>query len=309
MLYRKIGNSDINASLVGYGAWKAGKEGWSNVQDNETIRAIEFAADNGINYFDTAPIYGFGHSEILVGKALKKRREEVYIATKVGLVWDANKRVAKNLSKESVLKEIDQSLERMGIDYIDLIQIHWNDNKTPMAEVMEAFTRAQEKGKVRHLGVCNLGIGPLRNAVKHADLISSQNLYNMIDRNSEKYLTENLNYHTENEIIPFCKEHRMSLIPYSPLGQGFLSESFHPEEFESRDVRNQNSMFEQNKKQREQLVEKAHSFGVSLSELAIIWLAKQEVIGSIIISSTNQDHIQENILALDKIDKAAYSEI
>ncbi len=302
MIRRRIGNSDIYSSLIGYGCWEAGKAGWTGVNDKDSLYAIEYAIDHGINYFDTAAFYGQGHAEKILGQAVKGKRDKVYIATKCGLFYDENNKIVRSLKPDVVQKEIDDSLKRLGVDYIDIIQGHWDDYNTPIEDTMEAFVKARGQGKIRYVGGSNLNIKTADRARKVVDIISNQVLYNLIDRNSVRYITEELDYLTEKEIVPFCEKNNIGLIPYSPLGQGFLSERFRPETFTAEDdFRKINPMFEQNVQRRKDLLEIAHVNGLTLSELAILWLAKKEVIVSIIVSSINVKHIQSNIDTLEKL--------
>ncbi len=301
VITRQLGSSDIQASVIGYGCWKAGKDGWHDANDSHTLNAISAAVDNGITFFDTAPIYGLGHSEALVGRALKGKRDQVTVATKVGLVWDDQGRVNKCLEKASILNEIDTSLKRLGSDHIDLIQVHWNDHRTPMETVMEAFATAREQGKVRYFGVCNLDVASIEQARRADDLVSVQVLYNLINRNASRYLTEDLEYRTEEEIVPYCRQHNLGLIPYSPLGQGFLADRFDWQNLPKGDVRRLNKMFADNVQRREELLQIAHASDLTLSQLAMLWLVQQEVVSSIIIGSTDPQHIADNVRSLERL--------
>ena len=303
MIIRQLGSSDIQASVIGYGGWKAGKEGWYDAADEDALNAIAAALANDITFFDTAPIYGFGHSEELLGQALKGRRDQVSIATKVGLIWDDKRRVKKCLERKSVLGEIDASLKRLGTDHLDLIQVHWNDHLTPIEAVMEAFEKARDQGKVRYFGACNLDVETLERARQAETLVSVQVLYNLIDRNASRYLNEELEYRTEDEIVPYCKQNTLGLIPYSPLGQGFLADDFDWRNLPKGDVRRLNRMFTENVARREALQELARTSNLTLSQLALLWLARQEVVSSIIIGSTNPRHIEENVHTLDRLEE------
>jgi aryl-alcohol dehydrogenase-like predicted oxidoreductase len=220
---RPLGNTGIDVSLIGYGAWKAGKTVWDGIEEKKSIYAMQYAMDLGINFFDTAPGYGFGTSETFLGKALQGRRSQIILATKVGKRWDEQQKITKHLAKESILWEIDQSLRRMKLDYIDLIQVHWNDHKTPMDEVMSAFLMAQEQGKVRFFGACNLGLRELEALNSIAPLASVQVLYNMLDRNRRTFMGQELEYQTEKDIVPFCEKHSVGFIPYCPLARSWLT--------------------------------------------------------------------------------------
>ena len=158
MEYRKLGSSDLKVSSIGYGAWGiGGAPFWKSEGHTKSLDSIKKAYDLGINFFDTAPVYGFGHSEELIGKALKPVRDKVILATKCGLRWDkeALGSIRKDASRNSILEEIDQSLKRLDTDVIDLYQVHWPDVETEQKETMETLLEIQEKGKIRHIGVSN----------------------------------------------------------------------------------------------------------------------------------------------------------
>lgn len=313
MQKRRLGNSDLYASIIGYGAWKVSKVMWDGVSDEKSVYAMQYAIDHGINYFDTAPGYGYGHSEKLVGQAIKGRRDQVILATKVGKRWDENLapleqqdkesqlKIRKDLSKESVLWEIDQSLKRLGTDTIDLIQIHWNDGKTPLSEPMEAFLKARDAGKVRYFGVCNLGVSSLEEVRRISEISTVQVLYNMIDRNTEIFLGSRLEYRTEQDILPYCRRHNISVIPYCPLARSWLTDHIDPVIPVNYPVYWDEAVKQSMYQKREQYLEEARQQGMSLSAYALQWLARQEIIGTIIIGSTTPAHIQANIDSLEKL--------
>ncbi len=314
MIKRRLGKSDLYASVIGYGAWKVSKVMWEGINDKTSLYSMDCAIDHGINYFDTAPAYGYGHSEDLVGRAVKGKRDSVILATKVGKRWDqtdtpvseqsknAQLKVRKDLSKESVLWEIDQSLKRLGTDYIDLIQIHWNDNRTDLHETMEAFIKARDAGKVRYFGVCNLGIDNL-DKVRQVDEISTiQVLYNMIDRNTEIFLGSKLEYRTESEILPYCKQNQISLIPYCPLARSWLTEVRDPVIPVDYPVYWDASVKDKMLELRDRFAEEAEQKGLKLSEYALQWLVRQEVIGTVIIGSVNPQHIKANVAAAEALE-------
>lgn len=303
MIYRTIGRSSIKSSLIGYGAWQAGGSHWTGANDKDALEAVRFAVEKGINFFDTAPVYGFGHSEELLGRALAPFRQNVYIATKVGLVWDNNKKISRSLERASILNEIDQSLKRLKTDYIDLIQIHWNDRKTPIREVMETFSIARQQGKVRYFGLCNLDPSCITIAAGNKQVISIQALYNMLTPNPAFFLNEKLQYRTEEQLLDLCREKKLSLIPYSPLAQGLLTDSFSPDTLDPGDIRLLDKNLKEKMETRKELLGQAAARGISLNAMAIRFLAGQTLIPTIIIGTTNKNHIAQNIEALKQFSR------
>lgn len=302
MKTRPLGQTGLEVSVLGYGAWKAGKVVWDGIEEKTSIYAMQYAMDQGINYFDTAPGYGLGTSETFLGKAIKGRRDELVIATKVGKRWNSEGKIRKELSSESILWEIDQSLGRMNIDVIDVIQIHWNDGKTPMEEVMDAFQKAQRLGKVRFFGACNLSLKDLRTLQEIAPLANVQVLYNMLDRNRAIFMDQELEYRTEVEIVPFCQEHSVGFVPYCPLARSWLTERRDPLIPDSRPPYWTEADRPEVFRLRDEYAKEAQDFGLSLAEYALRWLAAKEFVSSIIISSTTPEHIKSNARVIDAME-------
>jgi aryl-alcohol dehydrogenase-like predicted oxidoreductase len=222
---RNLGWTDLEVSRVGLGTWAMGDDFWGSVDDQESIRTIHAAVDNGINLIDTAPAYGNGHSEEVVGKAIKGRRDKVILATKVGVKKPGGK-LKIVLTPESVLEEIDDSLRRLDVDVIDLYQIHWPDPDTPIEDTLEALLKAKEAGKFRYLGVSNFDI-PLMDKVRSiTELASLQPPFSLLQRDIEA------------EILPYCNEHKIGVLSYGTLSGGILTGKFkeYPE-FEEGDNR------------------------------------------------------------------------
>jgi aryl-alcohol dehydrogenase-like predicted oxidoreductase len=231
MQMRQLGTSDVRVSPIIFGAWAIGGWMWGGQGEGEAIDAIRASIDAGVTTIDTAAIYGMGHSEELVAKALKGQpREHLQIATKCGMRWDSpalgdqgsdpwpNKDntgkdvvVRKNSRPESIAYECEQSLKRLGTDYIDLYQIHWPDVTTPVEESMRAMVKLKEQGKIRAIGVSNYDVAWLRSAEKITKVASNQPPYSLMQRKIEK------------EILPYCREHRIGVIVYSPLERGLLA--------------------------------------------------------------------------------------
>ncbi|MDN5311345.1 MAG: hypothetical protein PWQ68_318 [Thermoanaerobacteraceae bacterium] len=317
MLKRRIGTTELEASVIGYGCWViSGSDFWTGTGDESSIKAVQTAYDMGINFFDVAPVYGFGHAEELLGKALKGKRGKVIIASKCGLVWDDQKRITNLLSKRSILKEIDDSLRRLGTDYIDIYQMHWPDYNTPIEETMDALNQIKKEGKIRYIGASNFPVKLLNEARKYGEIVSHQCLYNMIDRNADFYHNIPLYYRTEEEIIPDCKENKTAFIPYSPLCQGLLTGTFKPgENFDEKDVRNANPELKGEKLARnlqivEELKKVAERIGKPLSQIALNWLIKNETVTTIIAGATKTAHIKDNVeSAAWELDDETYKEI
>ena len=183
MLYRKLGSSDLNCSVVALGTWSMGGDFWGKSDDDASIDTIRASLDAGINTIDTAPVYGNGHSEEIVGKAIKgRKREDIIIATKCGI--DIVGKTGRNSSPELLYKEIDASLKRLGTDYVDLYQVHWPDPNTPLEETFTALSKIVESGKVRYVGVSNYSPEQMEEASKYCEIVSLQPPYSLLQGKS-----------------------------------------------------------------------------------------------------------------------------
>ncbi|MGB6611089.1 MAG: aldo/keto reductase, partial [Acidobacteriaceae bacterium] len=212
---RVLGNSDLHLTPIGYGAWAIGggswEFAWGAQDDNESIAAIERALDSGINWIDTAAIYGLGHSEEVVGKALKGRAQKPLVFTKCSMRWDANRQIYHSLSARSLQEEVEASLRRLGVDAIDLYQIHWPNPENEIEEGWETLAKFKEQGKVRFIGVSNFNVAQMKRALKIAPITSLQPPYSLLRRAIEE------------EIFPFCRENNIGVINYSPMVSGLLT--------------------------------------------------------------------------------------
>jgi aryl-alcohol dehydrogenase-like predicted oxidoreductase len=232
MEYRKLGNSDLNVSVVTFGAWAAGGWMWGGTERSEAVKAIQAGIDYGVTSIDTAPVYGQGTSEEIVGEAIKGiPRDKVQILTKYGLNWEGTNGefyfssknnqgkpidIYRYSGKESIIKECETSLRLLGTDYIDLYQIHWADPTTPIQETMEAVEQLIKQGKVRYAGVCNYNMALMEEAAKYIDLVSDQVSYSMVKRDIEQ------------ELVPYLIKNNKSVLAYSPLQRGLLSGKLKP---------------------------------------------------------------------------------
>lgn len=209
-----LGSSDLTISKIGFGAWAIGgawEYGWGKQEDQASIDTLHKALESGINWIDTAPIYGLGHSEVVIGKALKQTSYKPYIFTKCGLVWDDNRNISNVLKKSSIKKEAEDSLQRLGVDVIDLYQIHWPTPDEDIEEAFEAMVELQQEGKVRYIAGSNLSVEQMKRLSKIGIVTSNQPKYSAIARG------------IETEILPYTAANTIGTIVYSPMGSGLLT--------------------------------------------------------------------------------------
>jgi aryl-alcohol dehydrogenase-like predicted oxidoreductase len=232
MEYRKIGESDLELSAITFGAWAAGGWMWGGTESNDAVKAIQASYDLGVTSIDTAPVYGQGQSEEIVGKAIKElQRDKVQILTKYGLRWEGTEGqfyfksknnqgrdidIYRFAGKESVIRECEASLKLLGTDYIDLYQIHWADPTTPISETMEAVELLIQQGKVRYAGVCNYTADQMAEAGKTVKIVSNQVPYSMVNRGIEEV------------VVPYCISNKKGILAYSPLERGLLTGKIKP---------------------------------------------------------------------------------
>ena len=296
MEYRTLGDSDLKVSVIGFGAWGiGGAPFWSNEGDASSARAIIKSYELGINFFDTAPVYGFGHSEELLGKTLKPFRENVIYATKCGLRWK-NKTlgaITKNATRKSILEEIDLSLKRLDTDYIDLYQVHWPDVKTSQRETMEALLEIQRKGKVKVIGVSNYSVEQMKDIMGSGKITSLQPDYSLLNRSIEK------------STVSYCKENKVGIIAYSPLASGLLTGKY-GKDAKFSDWRGKGiigcfsgSQFVKNMEKVKQLKTMGESIGKTCAQMAINWIVSQPQLTSALLGVKNEKQMEENIKALD----------
>jgi aryl-alcohol dehydrogenase-like predicted oxidoreductase len=291
---KKLGNSELEISTVGFGAWAVGGAGydfgWGHQEDNESIGAIILALELGINWIDTAAIYGLGHSEEIVCKAIHGYNgNKPYVFTKCSMVWDKDKNITLSHDPASIRKECENSLKRLKIDYIDLYQIHWppenNDDKIEPA--WEMMAKLKEEGKVRWIGVSNFNVAQLKRAMKIAPVTSLQPPYNLINR---KY---------ESEILPFCKENNIGVIVYSPMSSGLLTGTFSKEraaKLPDDDWRSKSANFLEPKLTKNlELAGLLKSIGKkyerNAGEIAIAWVLKNPAVTAAIVGARNAKQV------------------
>jgi len=308
MLYRPLGASGIEASVVGLGAWAIGGWMWGGTDQNDSINAIHAALDNGINLIDTAPIYGFGLSEQIVGQAIKNKRDKVVLATKCGLVWDKQKgvfyfnsdekspcdysstrKVYKYLHPDSISDEIENSLTRLATDYIDLYQTHRQDSTTAIEDTMAALLRLKDQGKIRAIGVSNVTVEQL-------------NAYGPIDTAQERYSIFDDNI-VKNNVLPYCLAHNIAVLAYSPLEQGLLTGKISAQRnFAEGDQRNKKPAFSQENRKRvnDMLTEFqpfAKKHNATIGQLVIAWTFAQPGLTHVLCGARNAHQAIENAQA------------
>lgn len=283
MRYRRLGKNGPQISVIGYGGWSIGKEGWGNVSEKEAARTVELALEAGINFFDTAPIYGRGRSEEVLGELLAPWREKVIIATKCGLTWEAGGRVYHDLSKAAIRRELEASLKRLRTDYIDLYQIHWPDRDTPLQESLGELKRLQEEGLIRQIGVSNFSPAELREACELAGVVSLQAKYNLLEREAES------------ELMPLCREQGLGFIAYSPLAQGLLTGTIGPDyRLSKRDIRKFNPLFSDRELFQKQL-DYIGKDEEPILRRAIRFLLENEDVTTSVIGVTRVKHLKDNL--------------
>jgi aryl-alcohol dehydrogenase-like predicted oxidoreductase len=214
MKFRTLGESDLNISRIGFGAWALGggwAYGWGSQESDDSIRAVHHAIDAGINWIDTAPVYGLGHSEAVVGEALKSLSDKPYVFTKCGFVWDENDEVTPQLAADSVRMEIEGSLRRLGVESIDLYQVHYPNPEELVEEAWRAMDDARQAGKIRYLGVSNFSTEQLQTVAEISPVTSLQPQYSMIFTDGEQ------------DVLPYCEQNSIGVINYSPMGSGMLT--------------------------------------------------------------------------------------
>lgn len=272
----------MQITRIGFGAWAAGGGnwafGWGPQDDNESIAAMQRAVEHGMNWIDTAAIYGLGHSEEVVARALKGMHSKPYIFTKCGLVWDENRKTGQSLKAASIRQECENSLRRMNLDVIDLYQIHW-PVEDDIEEAWEMMAKLKEEGKVRYIGVSNFNVAQLQKCQAIAPVSSLQPPYSLIDREYEK------------EILPFCQAQGIGVIVYSPMGAGMLTGAMTRERiaaFPSDDWRKRSSAFTEpaltkNLELAETLKSIGKKYGRTAGEVAIAWTLRNPAVTAAIV--------------------------
>ena len=292
-----LGTSDLALTRIGFGAWAIGggdwQFAWGPQDDNESIEAIHRALELGVNWIDTAAVYGLGHSEEVLGKALKSASQKPYVFTKCSMVWDETREIKRSLKQ--IRREVEESLKRLQVETIDLYQIHWPNPDEEIEEGWATMADLKSEGKVRWIGVSNFSVAQMERALKIAPITSLQPPYSMINRSIEA------------EILPFCEKNGIGIINYSPMQSGLLTGAMTKERaaaFPKDDFRRNAKAFQQpqldrNLKLAEFLGEIAGRHGVSAGVVAIAWTLAKPGITAAIVGGRSAKQVDGVILATE----------
>jgi aryl-alcohol dehydrogenase-like predicted oxidoreductase len=291
----RLGRSELQVSPIAFGTWQLGGE-WGEFDEPRAIEAIRHARQLGIDFFDTAQAYGFGASERLLGKALENElrdsRDDVTIATKGGL-RPVDGGVERDSSPDWLRRGVDASLEALGVDHIDLYQVHWPDPDTPLAETGAALAELKDEGKIRHVGVSNFSAEQMEELSETVTVETLQPPYHLFAREIEE------------SVLPWCLEHDVGVLVYAPLAHGLLTGAVDEDsEFADDDWRSGSPLFSdanlrRNLKVVHELAEVAERIGCTLSQLAIAWTLAHPAVHVAIVGSRSPEHIEEAVGALD----------
>lgn len=293
-----MGDTELNLTTVGLGTWAMGgpwQFGWGPQDDDEAIGAIVKALEIGVNWVDTAPVYGLGHSEELVGRALKQTSQKPFIATKCGLLWNDKKEKVPCLKKESIRKECHASLKRLGVEMIDLYQMHWPEPYEDVEEAWQEMAKLVDEGKVRHIGVSNFDIDQIERVRKIHKVASIQPAYSMLHRE------------VEDSLLEYCAQLNIGVVAYSPMQRGLLTGKFSQERLAGLpldDHRRRNPDFQEPQfTATMQLVEElrpiAERNGKTLAQLAIGWVLRRPEVTAAIVGARRPGQIAETAPASD----------
>jgi len=296
---RLLGNSHFAISAIGFGAWAAGGSGWEYSlgpqDDKESIKAIHCALDMGINWIDTAAVYGLGHSEEVVARAVKSSPHKPYIFTKGSVRWRQDRSLYNSLNARSLAKEVDDSLRRLGVETIDLYQVHWPEPDDEIEEGWETLARLREQGKIRCIGVSIFSVAQMRRVQKIAPITSLQPHYSILRRRIEA------------EILPFAQANDIGVISYSPMGSGLLTGKMTPESIDllpQSDWRRDNAQFQEprlglNLRLVELLREIGEGHGISPGVVAVAWTLRNPAVTGAIVGLRNVSEVEEIAPALE----------
>jgi aryl-alcohol dehydrogenase-like predicted oxidoreductase len=307
---RRLGNSDLELTAIGFGAWAIGggnwEFAWGPQDDGESVAAIHRAIDLGIGWIDTAAIYGLGHSEEVVGQALKSASRKPLVFTKCSMRWHQDRSIYRSLKADSLAEELEGSLRRLGVETIDLYQIHWPNPEAEIEEGWEALAKFREQGKIRWVGVSNFSVEQMKRAQKIAPITSLQPPYSMLRRAVEE------------EILPFAQANHIGVINYSPMVSGLLTgkmtaervAAFPADDWRRRAVEFNEPRLSRNLKLVGLLAEIGSAHKVSPGVVAVAWTLHHPAITAAIVGGRNGQQVEELAPALDfRLSEDEYSRI
>ena len=294
MEYAKLNNTDLVTSRVAFGCEPLGGSDWGPLDEEEAMEAVRRAVDLGVNFFDTADVYGLGRSEELLGRALGPQRNDVIIATKVGLNWEnrpgaTRARTSLDSSPRRIVEALENSLRRLRVDCIPLYLVHWPDPRTPIVDTMTALNRCREAGKIKHIGVSNFPAGLIREAHRVSNLAAVELPYSVIDRRVEA------------DTLPCCLELAIGVLAYGTLAQGLLTGKYGPgARFGQEDRRHRLPHFHgasliENLKTVDRLRQIGERYGKSPSQVAIRWVLEYPAVSSAITGAKSLAQIENNV--------------
>jgi aryl-alcohol dehydrogenase-like predicted oxidoreductase len=296
---KKLGSSDLHITSIGIGAWAIGGGGWAfgwgPQDDDDSIAAIHAALDRGINWIDTAAVYGLGHSEEVVARALKDRSPKPYVFTKCARVWNERSEIGKSLKADSIRREVDASLRRLQVDVIDLYQIHWPEPDEEIEEGWTTMAELKRVGKVRHIGVSNFNVSHMQRAQAIAPITSLQPPYSLISPEIEE------------SILPYAQAHDIGVIVYSPMKSGLLSgtmtleriAALPPDDFRRRVPNFQEPLLSKNLELADLLGNIGKRHGRTAGEAAIAWALRHPAVTAAIVGMRNATQVDGVIGAAD----------
>ncbi|MEI7616421.1 MAG: aldo/keto reductase [Actinomycetota bacterium] len=281
MKFKKLGKTDISVSVIGAGTWGIGGTWWSGTDVKESVETIQTSIEQGINFIDTAPAYGYGVSEEIIGKAIEGQRDKVVLATKCGLVWNTTEgffhfehngvKLHRYLGEESIRKELEGSLKLLKTDYIDLYITHWQDPTTPVEVTMGVLMNLKKEGKIRAIGVSNASLDDMNEYARHGQLDANQEKFNLLENSADK------------QYIPWCVENNATFLAYSAIAQGLLTGAIDPEaKYNSDDIRSMNALYGRetvikiNAMLKNHFTPMAQKYNCSLTQLAIASVASMQ---------------------------------
>ncbi len=298
MQKRRLGSSELEITRIGLGAWAIGGSwewGWGRQEDAASIRTIHRALERGINWIDTAPVYGLGHSEEVVARALRETSADPYVFTKCGLVWNDQGHASHALKRASIEQEVDDSLSRLGIEVIDLYQVHWPNPDEDVEEAVETLAELRSRGKIRYLGVSNFSVEQLERVRPLAEITSLQPPYSLVFPEVDE------------EILPYCVEHGIGAINYSPMASGLLTAKMTRERIQALpgdDWRKKHRRFREPELGRHlelaaRLAEIGRRRGRTAGEVAIAWTLQNPGITGAIVGMRSPEQVDGVIHAVD----------